>query len=70
MRYLDLAEALRARVVARAVGPGGALPGEIELAREYGTSRVTVEVRGVDVRKASACTTVLGVRAKGGGVTG
>jgi GntR family transcriptional regulator len=42
MRYLDLADALRARIVARDVGPGGALPGEVDLAQEYGTSRVTV----------------------------
>src|SRR4051812_11239319 len=42
MRYLDLADALRARIAARDVGPGGALAGELELAREYGTSRVTV----------------------------
>lgn len=42
MRYLDLADALRARIAARDVGAGGALAGELELAREYGTSRVTV----------------------------
>jgi GntR family transcriptional regulator len=42
VRYLDLADALRARIVARDLGPGGALAGELELAREYGTSRVTV----------------------------
>jgi GntR family transcriptional regulator len=42
MRYLDLADALRARIAARNVGPGGALAGELELAREYGASRVTV----------------------------
>lgn len=48
MRYLDLADALRARIVARDLGPGGALAGEHELAREYGTSRVTVR-RALDV---------------------
>ncbi len=48
MRYLDLADALRARIVARDLGPGGALAGEVELAREYGTSRVTVR-RALDV---------------------
>src|SRR3954447_16018730 len=48
MRYLDLADALRARIVARDLGPGGALAGEMELAREYGTSRVTVR-RALDV---------------------
>lgn len=48
MRYLDLADALRARIVARDLGPGGALAGEHELAREYGTSRVTVR-RALDL---------------------
>lgn len=48
MRYLDLADALRARIVARDVGAGGALAGELELAREYGTSRVTVR-RALDL---------------------
>ena len=48
MRYLDLADALRARIVARDVGAGGALAGEVELAREYGTSRVTVR-RALDL---------------------
>jgi GntR family transcriptional regulator len=48
VRYLDLADALRARIVARDVGPGGALAGEVELAREYGTSRVTVR-RALDL---------------------
>jgi GntR family transcriptional regulator len=42
MRYLDLADALRARVAAGEVGPGGALASEAELSREYGASRVTV----------------------------
>ncbi len=48
MRYLDLADALRARIAARDVGAGGALAGELELAREYGTSRVTVR-RALDL---------------------
>jgi len=48
VRYLDLADALRARIVARDVGAGGALAGELELAREYGTSRVTVR-RALDL---------------------
>jgi GntR family transcriptional regulator len=48
MRYLDLADALRARIVARDLGPGGALASEGELAREYGTSRVTVR-RALDL---------------------
>ena len=48
MRYLDLADALRARIMARNVGAGGALAGELELAREYGTSRVTVR-RALDL---------------------
>ena len=48
MRYLDLADALRARIAARDVGAGGALAAESELAREYGTSRVTVR-RALDL---------------------
>jgi len=48
VRYLDLAEALRARIAERDLGPGGALAGEVELAREHGTSRVTVR-RALDV---------------------
>jgi GntR family transcriptional regulator len=48
VRYLDLADALRARIAARDVGAGGALAGELELAREYGTSRVTVR-RALDL---------------------
>lgn len=48
VRYLDLADALRARIVARDLGAGGALAGELELAREYGTSRVTVR-RALDL---------------------
>ncbi len=48
MRYLDLADALRARIAARDVGAGGALTGELDLAREYGTSRVTVR-RALDL---------------------
>jgi GntR family transcriptional regulator len=42
VRYLDLADALRARVAEGRVGRGGALPSEAELAAEYATSRVTV----------------------------
>jgi GntR family transcriptional regulator len=56
MRYLDLADALRARIVARDVGPGGALTGEVELAREYGTSRVTVR-RALDVLRSEGLVT-------------
>ncbi len=48
MRYLDLADALRARIAARDLGAGGALAGELDLAREYGTSRVTVR-RALDL---------------------
>src|SRR5205823_530234 len=44
----DLADALRARLVARELGPRGALPGELDLAREFGTSRVTVR-RALDL---------------------
>jgi GntR family transcriptional regulator len=42
VRYLDLADELRARVAEGRVGPGGALPSETELAGEHRTSRVTV----------------------------
>jgi GntR family transcriptional regulator len=42
VRYLELADAIRARVAAGDVGPGGALASEAELSREYGASRVTV----------------------------
>jgi GntR family transcriptional regulator len=42
VRYAELADLLRARIAAGDTGPGGALAGEVELAREYGTSRVTV----------------------------
>ena len=48
MRYLDLADELRTRVAGGRVGPGGALPGEVDLAEEYGTSRVTVR-RALDL---------------------
>ena len=41
---------LRARIAARDLGARGALPGETDLAREYGTSRVTVR-RGLEDRK-------------------
>jgi GntR family transcriptional regulator len=42
VRTLDLVELLRARVASGAFAPGGALPGELDLAAEYGASRVTV----------------------------
>jgi GntR family transcriptional regulator len=48
VRYLDLADALRARLATGRVSPGGALPGEVDLATEYGTSRVTVR-RALDL---------------------
>ena len=56
MRYLDLADALRARIAARDFGAGGALAGEIELAREYGTSRVTVR-RALDLLRTEGLVT-------------
>jgi GntR family transcriptional regulator len=56
VRYLDLADALRARIAARDVGPGGALAGELELAREYATSRVTVR-RALDVLRSEGLVT-------------
>lgn len=42
MRYLDVAEALRARLASGRYGAGGALESEAELGRELGASRVTV----------------------------
>ena len=51
MRYLDLADALRARVAEGQVGPGGALPSEAELARAYKTSRVTVRSLSLPARQ-------------------
>jgi GntR family transcriptional regulator len=48
VKHLDLADALRARLLARDLGPRGALPGELDLAREYATSRVTVR-RALDL---------------------
>ena len=51
MRYLDVAAALRASLVAGGYGAGGALESEAELGTRYGVSRVTVrraleELRG------------------------
>jgi len=48
VRSADLADVLRARIAAGGVGRRGALPGELELAAEYGTSRMTVR-RALDV---------------------
>jgi len=48
VKHHDLADALRARLLARDLGPRGALPGEVDLAREYATSRVTVR-RALDL---------------------
>lgn len=48
MRYLDLADALRARIAAGEIGRGGALASEGDLGREYGASRVTVR-RALDL---------------------
>lgn len=42
MRYLELADALRADLAAGVFGPGGALESEAELVRTHGASRVTV----------------------------
>jgi GntR family transcriptional regulator len=42
MRYLDLADALRARLAVGNHAAGGALPSESQLGREYAVSRVTV----------------------------
>jgi GntR family transcriptional regulator len=56
VRYLDLAETLRTRIASGNVGPGGALPGEVELAGEYGTSRVTVR-RALDLLRTEGLVT-------------
>ncbi len=43
MKYLDLSDALRARIASgRASAPGGVLPSEAELVEQFGASRVTV----------------------------
>jgi GntR family transcriptional regulator len=42
VRYLELADALRARLAVGNHAPGGALPSEAQLGREYAASRVTV----------------------------
>jgi GntR family transcriptional regulator len=42
MRYLELADALRARLAVGNHAAGGALPSEAQLGREYAVSRVTV----------------------------
>lgn len=42
MRYLDVADELRARLADGAYGPGGALPSEADLGADHGVSRVTV----------------------------
>lgn len=48
MRHQDLADALRIRIATHDLGARGALPGELDLAREYETSRVTVR-RALDL---------------------
>jgi GntR family transcriptional regulator len=42
VRYLELADALRARLAVGNHAPGGALPSEAQLGAEYAASRVTV----------------------------
>ena len=42
VRYLDVADALRARLASGEYGPGGALESEADLGRELAASRVTV----------------------------
>jgi GntR family transcriptional regulator len=56
MRYLDLADLLRARVASGDVGTGGALASEADLGREYGTSRVTVR-RALDLLRSEGLVT-------------
>jgi GntR family transcriptional regulator len=56
MRYLDLADALRARVAVGNHAAGGALPSEAQLGREYGASRVTVR-RALEVLRAEGLVT-------------
>lgn len=56
MRYLDLADALRARVAVGNHAAGGALPSEAQLGREYGASRVTVR-RALELLRAEGLVT-------------
>src|SRR4051812_47604341 len=62
MRYLDLADALRARVAVGNHAAGGGLPSEAQLGREYGASRVTVR-RALEVLRAEG----LGTSRQGAG---
>jgi GntR family transcriptional regulator len=56
VRYLDLADALRDRILAGDVGAGGALASEGDLVREYRASRVTVR-RALDVLRTEGLVT-------------
>ncbi len=56
MRYLDVADQLRARLATGAVGAGGALPSESELGAEFGVSRVTVR-RALEVLRSEGLVT-------------
>jgi len=56
MRYLELAEALRARLAVGNHAAGGALPSEARLGREYAVSRVTVR-RALELLRAEGLVT-------------
>jgi GntR family transcriptional regulator len=56
VRYLTLADALRARLTAGRYGAGGSLPSEATLGREHGVSRVTVR-RALELLRAEGLVT-------------
>src|SRR4051812_12939860 len=56
MRYLELADALRARLAVGNHAAGGALPSEAQLGREYAVSRVTVR-RALELLRAEGLVT-------------
>lgn len=51
MRYLEIADALRSRIATGDYGPGGALPSEAELGRQFPASRVTVRKALEELRR-------------------
>jgi GntR family transcriptional regulator len=56
VRYLDVADQLRARLADGEVGAGGALPSEAELGDDFGVSRVTVR-RALEALRADGLVT-------------
>jgi GntR family transcriptional regulator len=56
VRYLDLADTLRARLAVGNHAPGGGLPSEAQLGREYAASRVTVR-RALEVLRSEGLVT-------------